>query len=337
VEKTASANYTESLIMERIPLTIMAGSDHAPGHLPESSANLHSLSTVYKGAEVKVGDTPLIALMIEQIEKSRGFGPITIAGPADIYAPLELEATLVDTNGSVATNLKAALDHHLETHPHKPIALLAYDVLMTSDELDALSARYQEDEPCAVWVPLVRKPDRDEELGAFGWKPTYRLSPAKGAAPLNILPGHLGILQLEAMRLPILYELLNLAYATRNHPVPTRKKVMVRSVIGQLLRDDLRALCSFRMPRLTGSVITNGLRIARQLRKGDLTIPDLEDAIGGIFLRHDSPLKKSGRGVRHPIVDILRLAEDIDTQEEAAHLEHQPGSCSGKPGESRPS
>lgn len=304
----------------------MAGSDHAPGHLPESSSDLHSLSTFYKGAEVKVGETPLISLMIEQIAKSRGFGPITIAGPADVYAPLDLKATLVDTNGSVATNLKAALDHHLKTHRDQPMALLAYDVLMSSDDLDELADIYKEDDPCAVWVPLVKKPDRRDELGAFGWKPTYRIAPAKGEAPINILPGHLGVLQLEAMRLPILYELLNLAYATRNYPVATRKKVMVRSVIGQLLLDDLRAICSFRVPRLTASVITNGLRIAAHLRKGDLTIPDLEKAIGGIFLRHDSPLKQSGRGVRHPIVDILRLAEDIDTQEEAAHLNHPSGS-----------
>jgi len=306
--------------MERIPITIMAGSDHVPGHLPESSSGLHSLSTFYKGAEVKVGNAPLIALLIEQIEKSGGFGPVVIAGPAGIYKTLGLNATIVDTNGSIATNLKAALDHHRESYGSTPIALLAYDVLLNSEDLDELRRCYQKDKPCAVWVPFVRKPENSEELGAFGWKPTYSLLPAGGEAPVNILPGHLAILQPEAMRLPILYELLNLAYQTRNHPVATRKKVMIRSVIGKLLLDDLRALRSLHAPRLTVSVIANGLRIANHLRKGDLTIPELEDAIGGIFLRHDSQSKQSGGGVRHPIVDILRLAEDIDTQEEAANL-----------------
>jgi hypothetical protein len=95
---------------------------------------------------------------------------------------------------------------------------------------------------------------------------------------------------------------------------------MIRSVIGKLLLDDLRTLCSLRLPRLTVSVIANGLRIANGLKRGDLAIPELEVAIGGIFLRHDSQLKQSGRGVRHPVVDILRLAEDVDTEEEAANL-----------------
>jgi hypothetical protein len=306
--------------MERIPITIMAGSDHAPAHLPESSSGLHSLSTFYKGVEVKVGNTPLIKLLIEQIEKSGSFGPVTIAGPARIYKPLELNAEIVDTNGSIATNLKAAMDHHRERCGDTPIALLAYDVLLNAEDLDELRLCYEKDEPCAVWVPFVRKPENSEELGAFGWKPAYSLFPTTGGAPVDILPGHLAILQPAAMRLPILYELLNLAYQTRNYPVATRKRVMIRSVIGKLLLDDLRSLCSFHVPRLTVSVITNGLRIASHLRKGDLAIPELEDAIGGIFLRHDSQQKQSGGGVRHPVVDILRLAEDIDTQEEAADL-----------------
>jgi hypothetical protein len=307
--------------MKRIPITILAGSDHAPGPLPENGAELHSLSTAYKGAEVKVGEKSLIVHIIEQIGESEGFGPITIAGPADIYKPLGLDVEIIDTNGTVADNLKAAIDHHLDRYDDKPIALLAYDVLLKAGELNELSQQYKEDSPCAIWVPFVRKPENKEELGAFGWKPTYRLCPEKGEEAVPILPGHLAIFRLETMRLPILYELLNLAYKTRNHPVSTRKKVMIRSVIGKLLMDDFRTLCSFRLPRLTISVISNGLRIANHLRKGDLSIPELERAIGGIFLRPDSELKGPGRGVHHPFVDILSLAEDIDTEEEAADLE----------------
>lgn len=307
--------------MKRIPITILAGSDHAPGHLPETEAPLHSLSTAYKGAEVKVGDRPLIALLVERIEESLAFGPITIAGPAKVYEPLGLKAEIVDTNGSVADNLKAAIDAHRNRFENDPLALLAYDVLLSSEELDQLHKLYGEDSPCAIWVPFVRKPDDQDELGAFGWKPTYSFLSEDGGPPIQILPGHLGILDLDAMRLPILYELLNLAYRTRNHSVKTRKRMMVRSVIGKLLIDDLRTLCALRIPRLTLSVITNGLSIANHLRKGDLSIPALEKAIGGIFLRHGRELKASGRGVRHPVVDILSLAEDIDTEEEAADIE----------------
>ncbi|MDF1861911.1 MAG: hypothetical protein P1U87_16955 [Verrucomicrobiales bacterium] len=307
--------------MEQIPITILAGSDHAPGHLPKTETELHSLSTAYKGAEVKVGGRPLIELLVERIEQSAGFGPVTIAGPAGIYEPLGLKAEIVDTNGGIAVNMKAAFEHHQQRHGKKPMAILAYDVLLEAGEFDEIRNLYEEDAPCAIWIPFVRKPEEEEELGAFGWKPTYALLPAKGEPPIPILPGHIGIVRLEEMRLSILYQLFDLAYKTRNHSVKTRKRVMVRSVFGKLLLYDLRALCSLRAPRLTLSVIANGVRIADRLRKGDLLISELEQAIAGIFLRHDSELNVAGRGVRHPIVDILSLGEDIDTEEEAAGLE----------------
>lgn len=306
--------------MDSIPITILAGSDHTHGHLPETESELHSLSTVYKGAEVKLGDRPLIAILIERIEKSRGFGPVTIAGPASIYEPLGLKAQIVDTNGSVAVNIKAAIESHQARFGELPLALLAYDVLLESEEFDELRALYDEDAPCAIWIPFVRKPKEEEELGAFGWKPTYALVPRNESELVPILPGHIGIVRPEEMRLSILYRLFDLSYQTRNHSVKTKKRVMVRAVIGKLLLYDIQALCSFRLPRLTLSVISNGLRIADRLRRGNLSIPELERAIAGIFLHHDSEMRVAGRGVRHPIVDILNLAEDIDTEEEAADL-----------------
>ena len=301
-------------------MAILAGSDHAPGHLPESATELHSLSSVYKGAEVKVGDTPLIVFLVDQIEKSSGFEPITIAGPAEVYAPFNLNARIVDTNGSVAVNLKAVLDDHQERFESEPIALLAYDLRLKAGEFDELRALYAEEVSCAVWMPFVRMPENEEELGAFRWKPTYSLSPAEGEAPVRILPGHLAIIRPQAVRLDLLYKLLDLAYRTRNHSVETRKKVMVRSVIGKLIWDDFRALCSLRIPRLTMSVVINGIRIANRLRNGDLSIPELEKAIGGIFLLPDLDSNVSGKGVRHPLVTMISLAEDIDTEEEAADV-----------------
>ena len=82
------------------------------------------------------------------------------------------------------------------------------------------------------------------------------------------------------------------------------------------LNGDLKAMARFKVPRLTAAVISNGLRIARELRERELTIPTLERAIGNIFLKPDSDIKS----VRHPVVDILSLAEDVDTEEEAANL-----------------
>jgi hypothetical protein len=108
----------------QIPITILAGSDHSPGHLPESGAGLHPLA-VYKGAEVEVGGRHLIELLVEQIAACQRFGPITIAGPAAVYASLDLgNVRWIDTNGSVATNLHAAVEDHLGRHdPGVPMAM----------------------------------------------------------------------------------------------------------------------------------------------------------------------------------------------------------------------
>ncbi|MDF1810584.1 MAG: hypothetical protein P1V20_00140 [Verrucomicrobiales bacterium] len=310
--------------MQPIPITILAGSDHRPGPLPKDGPELHSLG-VYKGAEVTVKERPLIDLLIEQIEKSGSFSPITIAGPSEVYTPLNLNATIVDTNGSVATNLRAAMENHQERFGDQPIALLAYDVLVQAHELDELRQKYEQQSPCAIWVPFVEMPTKKEELGAFGWKPTYGMYPEKGAEKIQVLPGHLAIMQPSQMRLRLLYRLLDLAYKTRNHSVATRRKVMLRSVLGNLISEDFRALMKFHAPNLMVSVISNGLLIANQLRRGELTIPELEKAIGSIFLKPGAHSKRPGEGVRHPVVDILSLAEDVDTEEEAAGLEEEIG------------
>lgn len=320
----------------QIPITILAGSDHSPGHLPESGAGLHPLA-VYKGAEVEVGGRQLIELLVEQIAASEGFGPITIAGPAAIYAALDLgDVRWVDTNGSVATNLHAAIDDHLGRQepgvPGEPMAMVAYDVILSATELDQLRQQYERDQPCAMWLPFVRMPEDKEVLGPFAWKPSYAFLPddqgdEMEGEPVRVLPGHLAIFHPESLRLPLLYKLLDLAYSTRNHSVALRRRVMIRSILGTLLLQDLRLLFSFHLPRLTFEVISNGLRLARGLRQGSLTIAGLEDAIGGIFLRHTrDPWYGTGKGIRHPIVDILSLAEDIDTEEEADQFEAEHGS-----------
>lgn len=307
--------------VKSIPITILAGSDHTAGPLPESGAGLHALAA-FKGAEIKVGGKSLIELLVKSLARSDGFGPVTIAGPAEIYEPLGLNAELVDTNGTVATNLRAAIEAHLQTHESKPMALLAYDIVLTPDDLNQLSRQYEKDEPCAMWLPFVRKPHEEDALGPFAWKPSYRVHFEPGDQGVQILPGHLAIFHPETLRLPLLYKLLDLAYQTRNHPVEQRRGVMIRSVLADLFVQDLKIMSAFQLPRLTFSVILNGLRLAKGLRNGGLTITELETVVSGIFLRHNSELRGPTQGVRHPVVDILRLAEDIDTEEEAREMSH---------------
>jgi hypothetical protein len=328
--------------LRQIPITILAGSDHSPGDLPESGAGLHSLA-VYKGAEVEVGGRHLIELLVEQIMACGGFGPITVAGPAAVYAALDLgDVRWVDTNGSVATNLHAAIDDHQGRHdPGVPMAMIAYDVIVSAVELDQLRQLYETDQPCALWLPAVRMPENKTALGPFAWKPYYTLlrdeqddekDTAMAGETVQLLPGHLAIFHPQSLRLPLLYKLLDLAYRTRNHSVALRRRVMVRSILGTLLLQDLRLLFSLHLPRITFAVISNGLRLARGLRRGSLSIAGLEHAVGGMFLRHArGTWSGPGNGIRIPPVDILSLAEDIDTEEEAEQYVPEPEPEPGEP------
>ena len=68
-------------------------------------------------------------------------------------------------------------------------------------------------------------------LGAFAWKPVYRIVPEPGEEAVRILPGHLGIFEPRSLRLPLLYRLLGLAYRTRNRSIKRRRSAMLRAVL----------------------------------------------------------------------------------------------------------
>lgn len=304
--------------MPSVPVTILGGSDRKAGALPESGARLHPL-TAYKGAAIEIGGRPLIAVLVERLRAAEGFGPIAIAGPARIYAPLGLDVEIVDTDGSVAANLEAAIEHRRKTHEGAQ-AVIACDIVPTAEELTQLRALYGEAGPCALWFPFVRVPEDPAALGAFAWKPVYRLVDSEGKETVRILPGHLGIFEPRMLRLPLLYRLLGLAYRTRNRSVGYRRSVMLRAVLLSLLGQDLWLLARLRAPVMTWTVVSSGLRLARELRAGRLRISELEELVGRIFLRRHVPHAGELR-IRYPVVDVVSLAEDIDTEEEAREVE----------------
>lgn len=314
--------------METIPVTILGGSDHEPGPLPDTTENLHSLGTC-KGAAISVGGKTLVGWLVEHVLACEGFGPVTIAGPRDVYEPLSLEAELLDTDASVGENLQVALDHHIGIHgPKTPMAVLTYDVLLHPAELLELRRQYEQDAPCAFWMPFVRKPENTEKLGAFGWKPTYRVYPGRGGEPIDILPGHLAVFRPDALEWPLLLRLLNLTYTTRNHSVEQRKRVLVRSVLFDLIRYDWKMITSGQGGCFTYRILTNGLRLARELRKNTLVLHELEEMLGNMFLSKAGRTDPNMTGIRHPLVEILALAEDVDTEEEARGVKetYSPGS-----------
>ena len=292
-----------------IPVTILGGSDRRPGRLP-AETGLHPLA-MYKGAGISVNGRPLVAHLVERLRAAGGFGPLAIAGPAAAYGALKLDAELIDTDGTVADNLRAAIAHH-GARP-EPLGVLACDVLPAAAELRELRALYDRHAPAALWLPFVRVPPDASALGAFAWKPKYHIAPEPGAPPERILPGHLAILHPSSLRLPLLYRLLGVAYSTRNRSVAFRRRAMLSETLFALIGTDLRDVARLRAPTLTGTVLASGLRLARLLRRRSLERGELERLIARIFERRDAAL----RGIRFPFCAIVSLAEDIDTEEEA--------------------
>ena len=307
--------------MERIPITILAGSDRKASRLPAQGRGLHPLAA-YKGAAIQVSGRPLVAHLTERIAATEGFGPVTVAGPARIFEALaqkyRLDYAVVDTDSTVATNLRAALRAHGRAAA-QPMAILACDVLPTPTELDAQRALYEELARPAVFFPLVRAP-HEPVLGAFGWKPTYALAPETGAVPTPVLPGHLGILTPGALRLPLLFSLLDAAYRTRNRSVAYRRTTMALRVLGTLLGRDLTLLATLRAPTRTWTVLSRGMRLAAHLRDQTLDLPELQRLIADLFVRTAHRREHPGDAVRCPFVDTLSLAQDIDTMEEAVQV-----------------
>lgn len=294
--------------MQPVPVTILCGSDRKPGTLPQGSSELHPLAT-YKGVAIRIEGRPLVAWLVERLLASKGFGPVTLAGPARVYGELGLDARVVDTDASVARNLRAAIEAHA-LKGGGPLAVLACDVLPSAAEFGELRARYEEARSCALWFPFVRVPKDLKELGAFAWKPEYTVVLDSGES-VPILPGHLGILDPKCLRLPLFYRLLDSAYRTRNHSVAYRRVVMLRTVLLSLLGQDLQRLSRLRAPSRTLTVLRSGFKLAHELRAGRIQLSELEQLVGRIFLY------ESAGGIRYPIVDMISLAEDIDTEEEA--------------------
>ena len=315
--------------MEPIPITILGGSDRKRSRLPDRARGMHPLGA-YKGAALCLDGEPLALVLARRLLASGGFGPVTIAGPDRIYGPRILERwgadepgpapVVIDTDSTVAMNLKAAIRHHEATH-EGPLAILACDVLPTVDELADLRARFEEARPVGLWLPFIQSPPDPDELGAFAWKPKYRIVPADtkdGTDAVPILPGHLGIFKPERLRVRLLFNLMDAAYRTRNRPVASRRWAMLWRVSGSLLLADLLRLLRLHPPTRTVAVVRAGLRISAALRSKELRAADLERIVGDVFLHHE--YRRLPRPICLPILRTLSLAEDVDTEEEAADL-----------------
>jgi hypothetical protein len=152
------------------------------------------------------------------------------------------------------------------------------DVVPEVATLQRLLALYAEQGPCDLWAPMVRVQQDDRPLGASTWKPRYRIVPKAGEPPVEALPGHLVVVDPEALSLDLGYKVFDIAYATRNRPIDQRRNVMLRWLVLGLLAADLRSPLVLRPPTLAWTLIRAGVAAAGELRRGTITCARLEDA-----------------------------------------------------------
>ncbi|NIM26677.1 MAG: NTP transferase domain-containing protein [Gammaproteobacteria bacterium] len=304
---------------EKVPVIVLGGRDVRRGEMPEGVDDLHPLAG-YKGVVVRIGGRALIERVVDRLGESGQFGSVYIAGPRAVYADHRAGAQIIDVTGSIDETVRAGIEAVSRAHPGAPVAMTTCDVLPDAATLARVMAEYGAMAPCDGFLPMIRAPEDHEALGVSAYKPFYRVVPEAGAAPVEVLPCHLAVLDPQALRMQFIYRTLRLIYRTRNRPIGYRRGVILRGIFWELLYQDLLHLLGLRLPTLTWSVLSAGLPAVRALRAGTITRAHLEHAMRRIFVtaRHQS--RHPQRRILMPIVEGLSLALDIDTEEEAAAL-----------------
>lgn len=301
-----------------LPLLILGGRDRRGTTLPEAGQDKVPLKG-YKGADLRIGGRPLIAVAIERWRATGFFDPIFVAGPASIYGSLGLDAEVVDTDGELGDNLRAGIERAQLTHPGQ-IAMTTCDILPDPSELAAAIEDFKAHEPVDFFMPLARVPADVRMLGASAWKPKYWVRPPGEKESVPILPSHLIIGNPDELRMRFLYLFSDQLYRTRNRSLTYRRLVITRSLLGSLIREDIKHLFSLRRPHITLTVVVNSLLLASQLAARRATTQAFENRLRYVFLRRDIRLAHPERRGRVPVLPCLSLAKDIDTIEEAREV-----------------
>lgn len=306
--------------MLTVPLVILAGSDPNPAALPESGAGLHPIRG-YKGMDLMVHGEPLIDRVVDSYVASGEFSAVFIAGPERIYGAGRKGARVIDTDGHVGENLRRAIDAVEQECGPGPLAISACDILPDAKDLNMVMADYRAHAPLDFWFPFITAPEQPQKIGASFWKPRYRIAPEPGAQARDILPGHLAVIDPPALRMSLIYRVLELAYRTRNRPILYRQTVMAFGTLAALLWRDLQNLITLRLPTFTWTVLYHSTALALRLRKGDISAPEMAVSLRKIFVHYRHRKRYPQRGGRLPLMNALSLAKDIDTEEEAREAE----------------
>ncbi len=304
---------------DAVPIIVLGGSDRKPAELPEQGRGKHPLSG-YKGVDIRFHGRALIEVLVERLDGSGCFGPVYIAGPASVYAPILGRDRVIDADGSFGENIATALEWVRTRHPGSPIGFISCDVLPEIATLQLFMQHFARHRPCDFWFPLIRAPRDPAKLGASGWKPSYRIVTVEGEPPLAVLPGHLTIVDPEALRRKFVYRLFELGYRTRNRPIGYRLVALLRGVLVGTLYQDLLHAFTLQAPTQTWWMLWAAIPGAASLKAGKLTRATLEAALRGIFVRTSHRRRYPQRRVLLPVLEGLSLALDIDTEEEAREM-----------------
>ncbi len=302
-----------------LPLIILGGRDRAGTRLPEAGRDKHVLRG-YKALDLRIGDRPLICVLLERLRASGRFGPIYLAGPRNLYEPVVSGVHLVDTDGGFGDNIRAGLEAATAERADQPIAFITGDILPKAEELEQALADYDRNQPLDFWVLTIRAPVDPGMMGESAWKPKYGICPEGEDEPVGVMPGHLAVVEPTHLRLRLLYIVFDTIYRTRNRSLAYRRAVMTRTLMLTLIGNDLRRVLKWRWPNYTWSLVVNGLAIVARLMAGNIKQRELETRLHRAVARERHRKANPDSRGRFAILEGLSLARDIDTEEEAREI-----------------
>jgi hypothetical protein len=305
-------------IEQTIPLIILGGGAKE-AEVVEGGPDSPRLKGL-KGATVRLGGRLLIDIVIERFRSCGFFDPIFIAGPVAAYGESREGAEVIDTDADFGGNIRAGYEAVKPRLDGSPLAFTTCDVIPEPADLELLVRDYREHAPLDFWYPAARVPEDESLLGASAGKRRYRMRLDREGEMVAILPGHIVVVDPRCARADLLYSAFEFAYRSRTRPVFYRFLYITSRTLLRLLRYDLQGLLRLRLPLMTMGVLWNAMWLSHLLGTGTGTQSEVAGRLRRLFTTRSHRRRYPDRKGRVPILDVLSLAKDIDTQREAEEI-----------------
>lgn len=295
---------------DRLPIIVLAGGNDRLETVPDGFAP-DDILRGFKGAMKLPSGRSLAGELIQRTRESERFGEPILVGPRSVYRGL-VDCEVWDTSGDLLATIRGLTGLLTERYPARPVAVSACDILPTvGDFRELMDQSYAPNARSGFWWQLIAA--EPGEMGAGGWKPSYRLRPSPEGPLLNLYPGHLLIFRPNAIRLDWFNRFLMLAYRFRNRSLYERMVRITLRALGLWLADDLRSVASFQRPGRIVAAPYGIFRAYLQYRGQRLTVPGV-----AAELTRQIMVPNRTRRFDHPVaLTVTRLrsfAKDIDTR-----------------------